>query len=133
MDKYYPPANPSHKFKIQEIKLECGIEVEVDWNSKTKCKGCGAEIYWAVTKNEKVIPIELVGFMKWDTHWALCKSANKFRKKKLSRQRKWAIKKQKENLCIICGKPEVVSCYCEEHRKQNNKQSSKYYRKLRAR
>ena len=78
----YSPAEKDHKFKIQDIKLECGIDVKVDWNSKTKCRGCGKEIYWAVTKNEKVIPIELVGLMKWDTHFATCPQANKFRKVK---------------------------------------------------
>ena len=53
--------------KLQEIKLKSGIEVTVDWDSKTKCKSCGSEIYWAVTKNKKQMPIELVGLAEWES------------------------------------------------------------------
>jgi hypothetical protein len=41
-------------------------------------------------------------------------------KKKISRQRKWQIKKMNEGKCIICGKKIVVKCYCQKHRIQNN-------------
>jgi len=79
MSKEYPAEDKNHKFKIQDIKLECGIFVKVDWNSKTKCGGCGKEIFWAATKNEKIMPIELIGHCKWNTHFATCPDANKFR------------------------------------------------------
>lgn len=64
----------------QKIKLKSGIEVVVDWDSKTTCKNCNAEIYWAETKNGKFMPIELVGLAEWDTHYATCKFANEFKK-----------------------------------------------------
>ena len=67
--------------KLQQIKLKCGIEVVVNWNSKKKCE-CGEEIYFAVTKNNKTMPICLVGLAEWDTHFANCPLARKFRKKK---------------------------------------------------
>jgi hypothetical protein len=35
-----------------------------------------------------------------------------------TRQREWQKQKQREGLCMICGAQAVVSCYCEEHRKQ---------------
>jgi len=70
------------KQKYQDIKLKSGIEVTVDWESKTKCKKCKKEIWFAVThKNLKVMPIELVGLAKWDSHFATCPFADEFRKK----------------------------------------------------
>ena len=69
------------KKKTQIIVLKCGIEVIVDWNSRRKCK-CGKEIFFAVTKNKKTMPIYLVGLAEWDTHFANCPLANKFRKTK---------------------------------------------------
>ncbi len=66
--------------KLQQIKLKCGIEVVVDWSSKKKCE-CGEEIFFAVTKNKKTMPIYLVGLAEWDTHFANCPLARKFRKK----------------------------------------------------
>lgn len=70
------------KSKTQTIRLNggFGIEVIVDWNSKKRCE-CGAEIWFALTKNKKLMPIELVGLAKWDTHFATCPLANKFRKR----------------------------------------------------
>lgn len=70
------------KLKLQEIKLQCGIKVMVDWNSKDKCKKCGKDILWAMTKNKKFMPIVLTGFMEWDTHYADCPFADQFRKSK---------------------------------------------------
>ena len=67
--------------KLQQIKLKCGIEVVVDWSTKKKCE-CGEEIFFAVTKNKKTMPIYLVGLAEWDTHFANCPMARKFRKKK---------------------------------------------------
>lgn len=35
-------------------------------------------------------------------------------KEKISRQRKWQLKKKAQGLCIICGKPAVNSRHCEQ-------------------
>ncbi len=68
--------------KIQTIRLRGGkgIEVTVDWNAREKCK-CGADIWFALTKNKKWIPIELASLAVWDTHFATCPFATEFRKK----------------------------------------------------
>lgn len=42
-------------------------------------------------------------------------------KKKISRQRKWQIKKANEGKCKICGKKAVVKLYCQKHRVAKNK------------
>ncbi len=73
-------SKKEHKPKLQVIHLKSGLEVVVDWNSKQKCK-CGAEFWFALTKNKKFIPIVLVGLCEWETHFADCPFANKFRKK----------------------------------------------------
>ena len=69
--------------KIQTIRLNggTGIEVTVDWNDKKKCK-CGKEIWFAKTTKNKLIPIELVSLANWQTHFATCKFADEFRKKR---------------------------------------------------
>jgi hypothetical protein len=33
----------------------------------------------------------------------------------LSRQHRWQIKKKKQGLCIICGKPKVTTQFCLAH------------------
>ena len=69
-----------HKPKLQDIHLKSGLEVTIDWNSKQKCK-CGAEFWFALTKNKKFIPVVLVGHAVFETHFADCPLASKFRKK----------------------------------------------------
>ena len=75
--KYEKPI----KLHSHWIKLKCGIEVLIDWNSQTQCKGCGQEIMWAVTRKKKLIPVRLVGLAEWDTHFIDCPMADKFRKR----------------------------------------------------
>lgn len=70
----------SKRPKVQTIKLNCGIEVTVNWSAKKKCE-CGRDIWFAVTKKKRWIPICLVGLAEWDTHFADCPLAKKFRKK----------------------------------------------------
>ena len=41
-------------------------------------------------------------------------------KKKLSRQRRWQIKKRAAGLCIICGKKAVNDWYCQRHKIAQN-------------
>ena len=41
-------------------------------------------------------------------------------KKKLSRQRRWQIKKRAAGLCIICGKKAVNDWYCQRHKLAQN-------------
>lgn len=43
-----------------------------------KCRGCGAPIYWIVTKNDKRMPVDRDG----TSHFATCPGANEFRKGK---------------------------------------------------
>jgi len=76
MDKIKKP-------RLQEIKLKCGITVAIDFANKKKCR-CGAEIMFALTKNNKFIPVELVGNAEWDTHFATCPFAKKFKKNEKS-------------------------------------------------
>jgi len=67
------------KPNIQQIKLKCGIDVVVDWRAKKKCE-CGADIWFGMTKKKRWMPITLVGLAEWDTHYADCPLADKFRK-----------------------------------------------------
>jgi len=43
----------------------------------TVCKGCGAKIYWIVTKNKKPMPIDPDG----EPHHATCPKVDDFRRK----------------------------------------------------
>jgi hypothetical protein len=66
--------------KLQIIKLKGGAEVMADWATKTKCKSCSQEIFWAKTKSGKQMPIEICGLAEWQSHFASCPDALKFRK-----------------------------------------------------
>lgn len=66
--------------KIRTIKLKCGVEVLVDFKRKVKCE-CGQDIWFGRTKRKRWMPIVLVGLAEWDTHYADCPLADKFRKK----------------------------------------------------
>ena len=68
------------KEKLQIIHLKGGAEVLADWNSRTKCKACNKEIFFAKTKKGKMMPIELVSLGEWESHFATCPAANSFRK-----------------------------------------------------
>ncbi len=70
------------KRKLQIIKLKGGAEVMIDYASQTECKSCGVKIWFAETKNGKQLPINLIGVMEWEPHWASCPFADEFRKKK---------------------------------------------------
>lgn len=39
----------------------------------------------------------------------------KAKQKKVSRQREWQLRKAKEGLCIVCGKPQSKGKFCDEH------------------
>jgi hypothetical protein len=63
-------------------KLENGIEVSLSYDytdNPSKCRGCGQEIHWAKTINDKFIPID-PDFKT--SHFATCPQANKFKKPK---------------------------------------------------
>lgn len=49
-----------------------------DGTQEKKCKGCGAVIYWILTKNKKRMPVDPDG----TSHFATCPAAGKFRKDK---------------------------------------------------
>ena len=68
------------KQKLQIIKLKGGAEVLVDWATRSNCKSCGRKIYWAKTKNEKQMPIEVCGLAEFQSHFASCPDASEFRK-----------------------------------------------------
>ena len=61
-------------------KLKCGIEVQIV-SKKVKCE-CGQDILFARTKRNRYMPIQSVGFLEFDTHFAYCPLAEKFRKSK---------------------------------------------------
>jgi len=71
---------------IPNCKLKCGIEVQIfsiegkKKAPKVKCE-CGEDIMFAKTKRGRWMPIQQVGFLEFDTHYAYCPLANKFRKR----------------------------------------------------
>lgn len=67
--------------RTQTIVLDNGQEVIINHDSKCVCRRCGKEIFWAMTKNKKAMPIELVSLARWNTHYATCPFAAEFRKK----------------------------------------------------
>ena len=69
------------KRKLQIIKLRAGAEVMIDLASQTVCKSCGVKIWWVETKNKKQMPVNLCGAAEWESHFASCKQAGKWRKK----------------------------------------------------
>ena len=70
----------SKKPKVQKIKLQCGIEVTLNWSARKKCE-CGETIWFGRTNKGRWMPINLVGLAEWDTHYADCPLADKFRQK----------------------------------------------------
>jgi len=74
---------------IPNCKLKCGIEVQIfsiegkKKAPKVKCE-CGQDIMFAKTRKGNWMPIQLVGFAEYDTHYAYCPLAEKFRKKNKS-------------------------------------------------
>lgn len=68
------------KRKLQIIHLKGGAEVLVDWNTIGECKSCGVKIWWAKTKTGKMMPINVIGAAEWESHFASCPDAKKFRK-----------------------------------------------------
>lgn len=63
----------------QTITLKGGSVVLVDWGAEAKCRSCGRQIWWAKTKNDKNMPINACG-AEFESHFASCPAANKFRK-----------------------------------------------------
>lgn len=49
--------------------------------------------------------------------------------KKLSRQREWQLRKQKEGKCCICSKPLFTKWNCEEHAAMQREKARVRYRK----
>lgn len=62
----------------------------------SKCKGCGAEIKWVLTKNGKLMPLDAklkkfyvisaadvpIQMQGYEIHWATCPKAQDFKKSK---------------------------------------------------
>jgi len=67
-------------FGIQ--KLKGGAVVNIG-TTPDKCSKCGQTIYWAMTKNKKLMPVCFVDG-EWQSHFADCKFADSFRKPKTS-------------------------------------------------
>ena len=69
----------------QPIKLLGGAIVQVDLDSRErKCNSCKQMIKFGITKNGKYMPIIQVG-NEYQSHFADCKFANKFRKTDLEK------------------------------------------------
>lgn len=49
---------------------------------------------------------------------------------KMSRQRRWQIKMQKEGRCTICGKKAVDTTFCQYHLEINRERSRARYRQM---
>ena len=60
-----PAARPHMTFDVPIGKL-------------ATCRGCGARVYWIVTKNQKNMPVN----PDRTSHWATCTHAKQFRSKK---------------------------------------------------
>ena len=56
----------------QKLTLENGLEVMVDWDSKSRCKKCNQKIIWATTKNDKYIPVSNSDGLGWKVHFDEC-------------------------------------------------------------
>lgn len=64
----------------QEITLLGGAKVHVDFDSRmVECKKCGKKFRFGLTRNNKLMPIVKVG-EEWQSHFADCPAAAKFRK-----------------------------------------------------
>ncbi|MCK5061742.1 hypothetical protein KAR28_04275 [Candidatus Parcubacteria bacterium] len=72
----------------KEIILLGGTGVYVDFSKRpVKCRSCNAEIRFGLTDNNKFIPIEEVEEGVYQSHFASCPDATKFRRKTMSRER----------------------------------------------
>jgi hypothetical protein len=62
---------------MTKVTLGGGLEVMVDFSKpSSKCRGCGAEIYWCKTPSGQTMPIIL------HSHFADCPKADEFRESK---------------------------------------------------
>ena len=66
------------KVKTNNGTMKC--HTDTPYMKRAVCRGCGKQIYWAKTENNKNIPLSIVGddFLP---HFADCPKANDFRKK----------------------------------------------------
>jgi hypothetical protein len=72
---------------FQKIKLLGGAEVTVDFDEKlARCKSCGSQIRFAVTANNKLMPIIQKEDGQWQSHFTDCAAAADFRKTKTERR-----------------------------------------------
>ena len=53
--------------------------------------------------------------------------SDKFSKLKISRQRKWQLRRQAAGLCILCGDKAVVSVHCLKHAIAQREQARKQF------
>ncbi len=68
---------------MKRLKLANGTPVFLDDKIKYgKCSGCGAKVVWALTINNKPMPIiKSKKYTGWISHFVDCPEAPKFRKK----------------------------------------------------
>jgi hypothetical protein len=59
-------------------KLKGGAEVNIG-TTPCKCRDCGAEIYWAVTKKKHKIMSVIFVDGGWQSHYIDCPDAQKFK------------------------------------------------------
>jgi len=62
------------------ITLSNGDVVDMVTNSPTRCKACGAVMYWALTKHNRRAPIVKTPD-GWVNHFINCPGASRFKKK----------------------------------------------------
>jgi len=67
---------------METIKLLGGSEVQVDLSKPSWCGSCANEIYWAKTKSGKNTPISKTEQGFYESHFANCPFAKKYRKKR---------------------------------------------------
>jgi len=66
-----------HVYK--QVTLKGGAEVFVNFSEMSKCKKCGAVIWWATTKKARSMPICKDTDGQWMSHFSNCKFAKHFR------------------------------------------------------
>lgn len=88
-----------------KVKTNTGfIELETDkpFLEKSRCRGCGKEIYWGKTKNGKAMPVSVLGNGDMVSHFYDCPKQGNFRKK--------GDKKQIENNEEMSMRTEKILC-----------------------
>lgn len=73
----------SEAVEMLSVRLRTGAFIRVTRSDRGVCRGCGAEMLWAITEKGNRMPLDPAPDADgvFTSHWATCQKAGQFRKK----------------------------------------------------